>query len=358
MENDAAAYRDILEDMTDGVYFVDTQRRIRLWNAAAERITGYSAPDVIGKSCFDNILLHVDDDGMNLCEEGCPLFDTIRDGRKRTMNLYFHHRDGHRVPVRITASRILGEDGGTLGAKEVFHVIAPHEMERERATGDTKAAGIDSLTGLPGRETLERWLFGALDDFDEQGIPFGVIMVMIENYNRIEKKHGRPAADEVVRMTGRTLAGNIHADDIFGRWDGTAFLGIISDIDDRLLGRIRKKLTMLANHSYIEREGGRIGADTFVAAATPEEDDTIESIIGRLEKAAGRTPDNTDGAATGKRFVRKRKQRHDIPPSSGRLVTFIKDCRILHPSLELVVIIMMILIGLMIFLSLNHIVNF
>jgi len=33
-------YQDLLDQISDGVYFVTRQRRITDWNAGAERITG------------------------------------------------------------------------------------------------------------------------------------------------------------------------------------------------------------------------------------------------------------------------------------------------------------------------------
>jgi len=52
-------YTDLLENLYDGVYFTDHDRKITFWNKAAERITGFTAGEVIGQHCSDNILIHV-----------------------------------------------------------------------------------------------------------------------------------------------------------------------------------------------------------------------------------------------------------------------------------------------------------
>ncbi|MCK7469820.1 MAG: PAS domain S-box protein [Desulfomicrobium escambiense] len=74
-------YRDLVENMHDGIYFVDRERRITYWNKGAERITGYSAAEVVGKSCADNILVHVDAIGRQLCQGLLPA--GRRHGRRR-----------------------------------------------------------------------------------------------------------------------------------------------------------------------------------------------------------------------------------------------------------------------------------
>ncbi|MBO8154665.1 PAS domain-containing protein, partial [Thermovirga sp.] len=56
---DKKFYEEIIEKLNDGLYIVDTNRVIKFWNKASERITGFSAEEVVGSSCSDNILMHV-----------------------------------------------------------------------------------------------------------------------------------------------------------------------------------------------------------------------------------------------------------------------------------------------------------
>ncbi|MFH2130329.1 MAG: PAS domain-containing protein [bacterium] len=41
----------LLESMADGVFTLNEKGKITLWNRAIEKITGYSADEVLGKSC-------------------------------------------------------------------------------------------------------------------------------------------------------------------------------------------------------------------------------------------------------------------------------------------------------------------
>ncbi|MCR4320583.1 MAG: PAS domain-containing protein [Candidatus Brocadiaceae bacterium] len=68
--------KTILENLYDGVYFVDCDRKILYWNKGAENITGYTSPEVIGKRCSDNIT-QIDDSGVQLCMTTCPLAKTV-----------------------------------------------------------------------------------------------------------------------------------------------------------------------------------------------------------------------------------------------------------------------------------------
>src|SRR5512141_2290713 len=91
-------YKDIIDNLYDGVYFVDRDRNITFWNKGAERITGYKSAAVVGRPCSDNVLNHVDAQGLELCREHCPMAACILDGKVREADVFLHHADGHRLP--------------------------------------------------------------------------------------------------------------------------------------------------------------------------------------------------------------------------------------------------------------------
>ena len=44
-------YKKLIDNLYDGIYFIDLERVITYWNKGAERITGYPASKTIGRSC-------------------------------------------------------------------------------------------------------------------------------------------------------------------------------------------------------------------------------------------------------------------------------------------------------------------
>ncbi len=91
----------ILDSLGDGVYVCDRERRIVHWSTSAERITGWTREDVVGRRCLDNILCHIDKDGHRLCgKEFCPLHRSMVTGTASN------------VPLIVFAKT---KDGGTQG---------------------------------------------------------------------------------------------------------------------------------------------------------------------------------------------------------------------------------------------------
>lgn len=117
---------DVLDSIEEGVYLTDTNRQIIFWNKAAERITGWLADEVIGRACYDDILIHEDQDGRAICgEEHCPLHRAIiTDSPSLTAVLvYAKAKNGTRVPVEVSVSPVHDERGTVVGGVEVFRDV-------------------------------------------------------------------------------------------------------------------------------------------------------------------------------------------------------------------------------------------
>jgi PAS domain S-box-containing protein len=136
MSKPTVPYDVILNCLSDGVYVCDRDRRISYWNASAERITGWSAEDVLGRTCTDDILAHVDKDGHRLCgKEHCPLHRSMITGTITNLPIiaYARSKTGERIPMQITAAPIHDANGEIVGGVESFRDLRPMMGDLKRA---------------------------------------------------------------------------------------------------------------------------------------------------------------------------------------------------------------------------------
>lgn len=127
---------ELLNLLADGAYITDTERRIVFWNQAAQRITGWGAGEVVGRSCQENILVHVDKDGHALCgHEHCPLHRSIVTGQPSAEPLlvFAQHLSGARIPVEVTVSPVRNHAGKVIGGIEVFRDLTESVQDQLRA---------------------------------------------------------------------------------------------------------------------------------------------------------------------------------------------------------------------------------
>ncbi|MBD3348788.1 MAG: diguanylate cyclase [Candidatus Eisenbacteria bacterium] len=273
-------FERVFESLYDGAYVVDTDRCITHWNRAAEKLSGYKAKDVVGSHCQDDILEHVDADGRNLCKGDCPLAKTLRDGRRREVGVFLHHKKGHRVPVLIRVSPIHDQEGSVVGAVEVFSDNSASVARTERLRELERMSLLDELTGLPSRACLERELETRVAELERFGRVFGVILMDVDHLGETNRLHGRDVGDDLLRMVGQTLLYNTRALDLVGRWDGGRFLCVVLNVERRELAKVAHRFQSLVAVSTLPLGSGeQVATSISVGASIAKWGDSVAEIL-------------------------------------------------------------------------------
>jgi PAS domain S-box-containing protein len=126
MPSSAEHQQIILDSITDGVFTVDLEWRITSYNKAAERITGISREEALGRLCSDVL-------GADLCRNGCALRQTLRTGvPARNMPFYVIRADNKRIPISVTCNILKDPEGKIIGGVETFRDLSfVQELRRE-----------------------------------------------------------------------------------------------------------------------------------------------------------------------------------------------------------------------------------
>jgi diguanylate cyclase (GGDEF)-like protein/PAS domain S-box-containing protein len=273
----------LFDEVEEGLYFTDRQRRITFWNRAAERISGYSRAEVLGRRCFENILIHVDGRGRSMCTGLCPLARTLRDGKTRRSSIYLHHKDGHRVPVQVRVFPLRDEKRREIGAAELFMDISATPALEARLQHLEKMAMNDRLTGIANRRYCETYLQARLEEFKRFRWPLGVIFFDIDDFKSLNDRHSHRVGDRALKTVARTLKHNIRSIDQVGRWGGEEFIVILRNADKRNMQRIAEKLRLLVERSVFWVQGTAIGVTLSGGATLARPGDTRTSLVERAD---------------------------------------------------------------------------
>lgn len=276
-------FQKVIDNMYDGLYLVDRERRIVYWNHAAERISGFSAAEVVGKLCADSVLNHVDGFGNELCKSTCPLAATIADGQSRDVEVYLHHKEGHRLPVSVRTAPIRDARGTITGAIELFTDISFHNALQLQLEEWKKVALMDPLTELANRRQLEMQLHARLHELQRNEISCGVLFIDIDNFKQVNDRYGHDIGDQVLRTIANTLTATIRPFDIVGRWGGEEFVGIFPHTTSQSLRRIADRLRALIRHSVITTDTGPLSFTVSIGATFANSNDTIDIVIKRAD---------------------------------------------------------------------------
>jgi diguanylate cyclase (GGDEF)-like protein/PAS domain S-box-containing protein len=285
-------YKDLLDNLYDGVYFVDSDRKITYWNKGAERITGYPQEQVIGLFCYDNVLQHVNEHGVRLCHHGCPLQNTIEDGKPCENEFFLRHIDGFRVPVLVQTSPIYDRNGQIIGAVEVFSNNQTLIKMKRRVSKLEQTVIYDALTRVGNRKHIELKVNSALQEYQKTRVPFGILFIDIDHLKNINDTFGHNTGDKVLRAVANTLRHNLRETDTCGRWGGEEFLAVVFSLDNETLKTLAEKLRFLVEQTVITTDTGSPNVTISIGATLVRNGDNMESLIYRADKLMYKSKSN------------------------------------------------------------------
>ena len=286
-------YKSILENLYEGICYVDTDRKITFWNKGAERITGFSSDEVINRHCFDNILIHTNDEGEQLCLSGCPLHKSIQNKDVSYASVYLQHKAGYRVPVSVRTIPIL-ENGEAYGAVEIFQVQQQRFESLYNVEELRTLALTDQLTALPNRRYTETFLDSRISEFKALDIQFGVLFMDIDHFKTLNDQYGHDTGDEVLRVLAKTFKSNLRINDLIGRWGGEEFLGICVSKDGDSLFHTAEKIRILTEKTAVPVGDNALSVTISIGATLNRLGETADQLIRRadellyLSKTSGR----------------------------------------------------------------------
>jgi diguanylate cyclase (GGDEF)-like protein/PAS domain S-box-containing protein len=291
-------YQDLLDQISDGVYFVTRDRRITYWNGGAERITGFSAEEILGHSCSEGTLRHIDDTGRQLCLGGCPLAAVMTDGQPREAHVYLHHKDGHRVPVTVRGRALRDGSDAVVGSVEVFSPRTSNPFAGRRQTD--KDDLLDPVTGLPPRRLGELNLQTMMHAVAEGVTTLGVLFIDADHFKHVNDSFGHKTGDDVLRMVAQSTANGLRHGDVPIRWGGDEFLVLLPGIDQVALHATAERVRVLVENSWIEENGTQVRVSVSVGATMALRTETADDLVDRCDrlmyasKHAGRNRGTSD----------------------------------------------------------------
>ena len=272
----------ILDTINDGVVTIDFNMRITSFNRAAERITGFSTKEAIGKPCMDIFCAGVNIDRAK-CIADCTMKMAVAEGKPITRKKKIVNKFGEVLTISSTATILHDLNGRPIGGMSTFVDITSFERLKEECQGRQYILGniigksakmmeiyelIDSISGSRANVLIQ----------GETGTGKGLIANAV-HFSSINRK------GPFVHVNCASLPENLIESELFGHVRG-AFTGAISDHQGRLelaqggtlfldeIGELsaamQAKLLKVVEEKQFERVGGSktIKADVRIISAS------------------------------------------------------------------------------------------
>jgi len=292
----AKYWKTIVDTMHDGLMVLDPVGNILAVNPAAERLTGYSAEELIGNNCRTLNCTGCDIYGRGEGKQWCSLFVS---GEVRDKKCLISDKNRRAVHVVKNASVLIDSEGHLLGAVETFTDISEIVRQKQEIDSLRRSCRLEEgHHGLLGESQPMRDLFELIENVAQTDAP-----VFIQGQSGTGKELVARALHEesprnakpFIKVNCAALNENLLESELFGHekgaytgadrtrigrfeaaHEGTIFLDEIGDIP--LSTQV--KLLRVLEEKEIERVGDHkpISVDVRIISATNKD---LETLIGQ-----------------------------------------------------------------------------
>jgi two-component system response regulator HydG len=287
-------WKSVINTLRDGLLVIDPSGIVIAVNSAAEKITGYTTDELIGRSCRILNCTGCEIFGKGRSGQWCSLF---RYGNVRDKKCLITRKDNHTVDIMKSASVLIDEDGSVMGAVETLTDISEAVQKENEIMSLRRACRLDTgFHGLLGESNPMLRLFELIDNVAKTHTP-----VMIQGPSGTGKELVARAIHEssyrrahpYIQVNCSALNENLLESELFGhvkgsftgaerdrvgRFEaahgGTIFLDEIGDIAPA----IQTKLLRVLEEKQIERVGDHkpVPVDVRLITATNKH---LESLV-------------------------------------------------------------------------------
>lgn len=213
-EQDASHFRAVVESSHDAIIGKDLDGVITSWNAGAERLFGFSAEEVRGRSVSLLVPAGHEDDLHDVLR-GVRLGERVDD-----LETVRSRKDGTQVDVSLTVSPIRDRDGNVIGASTIARDITA----RLRYQGQLRfLAEHDPLTGAWNRRRFEREVSDQVGRGRRYGEQAAVLVIDVDGFKAINDTYGHRTGDKALKAIAAALKRRLRDTDVVARVGGDEF---------------------------------------------------------------------------------------------------------------------------------------
>jgi diguanylate cyclase (GGDEF)-like protein/PAS domain S-box-containing protein len=271
-----------LNSIGDAVLSTDTLGNVTYLNAVAEKMTGWSRDEALGKplaKVFEII------DGSTREPSPNPMELAVQENKTvgLSANCILIRRDRFESPIEDSAAPIHDRSGLVIGAVIVFHDVS---TSRAMVLEMSHLAQHDILTDLPNRILLKDRLNQAIATARRNNTQVAVLFLDLDGFKHINDSLGHAVGDKLLQSVATRLVSCARRSDTVSRQGGDEFVVLLSEIKHPADAGIaaRKIIAALSTPHVVDQHElyvtASIGLSTY-----PDDGRDTESLIKTADTA-------------------------------------------------------------------------
>ncbi|UJW33056.1 GGDEF domain-containing protein [Saccharothrix sp. AJ9571] len=145
-----------------------------------------------------------------------------------------------------------------------------------------KAAETDGKTQLFNATAWTQFATHALERTSRRGSTFGLLMIDLDHFKRINDEHGHGAGDVVLKAVAKSISEGVRSGDLVGRFGGEEFVVALPDITARELLAVGERLRR--GVATLEVPTGHVSI-SIGAALAPDNGQSVQDLLTTADAA-------------------------------------------------------------------------
>ncbi|WP_205697055.1 PAS domain S-box protein [Conexibacter sp. SYSU D00693] len=277
-EQDASHFRAVVQSSHDAIIGKDLDGRITSWNPGAERLYGYAAAEVLGKSIAMLVPPGHDDDTSEILRR-------VRTGeRVDDLETVRARKDGTHVDVSLTVSPIRDHAGAVVGIATIARDISARRRYQEQLRF---LAEHDALTGTRNRRGFERDISEQVGRARRYGEQAALLMIDVDDFKAVNDQHGHKTGDRALKAIAAALRRRLRETDVVARIGGDEFAVLLPYAGAEQAEVVRRDLRDAVAGVRVELPGGGVlGVRASVGLALIDrETPSDEAVLAEADRA-------------------------------------------------------------------------
>lgn len=294
--NQALFYHQLLDNLTDGVVFTDSEGIITQWNDVMHSLTSITAEAMIGKR-FSNEAIRLRDlenrressDPSGKSE--CSVKQAIQSGICTSRSLLIEQPGGEPTPIQMTVSPVSGSEPGVHGTVAIFRDLSDQKTMQAKLKSLHEKTNQDALTQVANRACFDETLKKMTNLASRGKSQFSLIICDIDHFKSVNDVHGHPAGDEALIKFAAVLKDHSRDGDLVARYGGEEFLLLAANCDNATAATRAEAIRVALEKTPLPSLNNESVTASF-GVTQFQPGDTAESVLARSDRALLKAKDN------------------------------------------------------------------
>jgi len=215
-----------LDCIGDAVICTDVEGNITFLNLVAEKMTGWTLGEVVGKPMAEAFRI-VNASTRRVIPNPMVLASKLNKSRNLPVDSVLIQRNGNEIYIEDSVAPIHNHAGQVIGSVLVFRDVSEARAMAEQIA---HSAEHDFLTGLPNRLLLNDRIGQAISLAERNQGKIAVLFMDMDGFKHINDSLGHPAGDKLLQCIANRLRDCVRAPDTVSRQGGDEFIVLLQGV--------------------------------------------------------------------------------------------------------------------------------